>query len=178
MAVYTIPHTPFSIVLIGILLLAFAGFSDFRSLRIPNWLCIAVAALGVVRLLMISNQTIALYMIGPAAAIFANPMIAVYTIGAAVAVFVITFILFFFRIMGGGDAKLLSATVLLIGNHDLLLFLILMGIISGLISLMLLFVHHYLPLYLGPRFATQSKVAVPYGIAIAGAGIMILAHLY
>ena len=86
------------ILIIGIALFIAAAYGDIKSLRIPNKLAIAVATLGVVRLLVLGDVSAALY-----------------TVGASAIVFIVTFLLFRRGILGGGDVKLLSATVLLVG---------------------------------------------------------------
>ena len=148
------------IVLLGIALFIAAAYGDINSLRIPNNLAIAVAALGVLRLLVLGDLS-------------AAP----YTVGASAIVFLVTFLLFWRGLLGGGDVKLLSATVLLVGYHDLISFLFIMSICGGLVSLAILFIHNYLPLWLGPRLALLvpiTKPAVPYGVAIATAGTVTL----
>jgi Flp pilus assembly protein protease CpaA len=52
-----------------------------------------------------------------------------------------------------------------------------MGICGALISLAVLVIHRYLPLYAGPRLAVllpKERLAVPYGVAIATAGSVTL----
>jgi prepilin peptidase CpaA len=146
--------------LLGISLLAVTAYSDIRSLRIPNTLAAAVAALGLVRLIMIGDLSNALY-----------------TVSASIVVLVLTFLLFWRSLLGGGDAKLITATALLVGYHDLFSFLFLMSICGASVSLTVLFIHKYLPLWLGPRLAMltpRARMAVPYGVAIAGGGIVTL----
>jgi prepilin peptidase CpaA len=148
------------ILLLGIALFVAAAYGDIKFLRIPNKLAITVAVLGVFRLFAIGD-----------------PSAALYTVGASAVVFVATFLLFWRGIFGGGDVKLLSATVLLIGYHDLFPFLLIMGICGALVSLAVLFIHNYLPLWLGPRLAVlvpKAQLDVPYGVAIAAAGTVTL----
>jgi len=145
---------------IGIFLFIVAAYSDIKSLRIPNKLAIAVAALGVFRLLVIGDLNTE-----------------IYTIGASAMVFIATFLMFWRGILGGGDVKLLSATVLLVGYHDLLSFLLIMSICGAFVSLAVLFIRNLLPLWLGPRLAAlmpTARVVVPYGVAIAAAGSVTL----
>jgi len=141
-------------------LLVFAAYSDIRTFRIPNLLVLAIAILGVGRLVL-----------------FGNPIAAIYAVSAAVLIFVIGFVLFSRGLIGGGDVKLLIATVLLIRYPDLLSFLMRMGVFGALLSVTIIVVRNYLPPFLGPRLAAQVatiRPAVPYGVAIAGAGIMTL----
>jgi len=144
----------------GILLFIVAAYGDIKSLRIPNKLAIAVAILGVFRLLVIGDLNTA-----------------IYTIGASAMVFIVTFLIFWRGILGGGDVKLLSATVLLVGYHDLLSFLLIMSICGAFVSLAVLFIRNLLPLWLGPRLAvlvSTARLVVPYGVAIAAAGTVTL----
>jgi prepilin peptidase CpaA len=137
-----------SILVLGIALFIVAAYGDIKTLRIPNALVVAVAALGLLRLIVIGDLTVALY-----------------TVGASVVVFIATFLLFWREFIGGGDAKLITAAALLIGYHDLLGFLFAMSICGALVTLAVVITHW--------RPAGQQlpgKVAVPYGVAIASAG--------
>jgi len=136
------------ILLPTIALFAVIAYGDIKSLRIPNWLCAAVAILGVLRLAM-NGDSVA----------------ACATVAIAVAIFLVTLVLFHRGIMGGGDAKLLVATVLLVGYHDLLPFLAVMSIGGALLALVVLVRHAFEP--------TRPK-AVPYGVAISSAAVVIL----
>ena len=109
------------ILLIGSIVFAFVAFSDLRTRRIPNEYIVAILALAAVRL-----------------AVIGNPSVALYTLMASVAVFVATFLLFWRGMLGGGDVKLIGATGLLIGYHDLFQFLFVMGVCGGLIALAIL----------------------------------------
>jgi prepilin peptidase CpaA len=135
-----------TIALLGFTLYLVAAYGDIRSLRIPNLLVAAVAVLGIGRLVLIGD-----------------PASALYTVGASLLVLVVGFVLFSRRYIGGGDAKLLTATVLLIGYHDLFSFLFLMSICGAALSLLILARHRRL----------KSR-PVPYGVAIAAAGTMTL----
>jgi hypothetical protein len=73
-----------------------------RIRRIPNVLAFSIAALALVR---------AIYDL--------DLMAAIYTIEASAAVFAATLVLVWGGMLGGGDAKLIAATALLVGNHDL-----------------------------------------------------------
>jgi prepilin peptidase CpaA len=148
------------ITLVGIALFIVAACSDVKTFRIPNVLVTAVALLGVTRLIAIGD-----------------PSAALYTVGASVMVLAIGFVLFCQGIVGGGDAKLITAAALLVGYHDLFSFLVFMGLCGGLISLAVLVIHRYLPLYAGPRLAVflpKARLAAPYGVAIATAGSVTL----
>jgi prepilin peptidase CpaA len=146
--------------LIAICIFVAVAYSDVKTLRIPNMLVVAVTALGVSRLMVIGDLNIALH-----------------TVAASVVVFIAAFLLFWRGFVGGGDAKLIPATVLLVGYHDLFNFFLLMAICGAVVSLAVLFIHHYLPICLGPRLAVllpKARLAVPYGVAIASSGIVTL----
>ena len=141
-----------TILLLGIALFVVAAYGDVKTLRIPNWLVAGVAALGLFRIIVIADLSVALY-----------------TVGASVVVFIAVFLLFWRGFVGGGDAKLMTATALLVGYHDLFNFLVLMSICGALLSLAILIM---------PRSSEQSqpkaRLAVPYGVAIAAGGIVTL----
>jgi prepilin peptidase CpaA len=146
--------------LMGTALFILAAYSDIKTFRIPNVLVVAVALLGVTRLILVGD-----------------PSIALYTVGASAVLLIVGFLLFWQGIVGGGDAKLVTASALLIGYHDLFSFLVVMSICGALISLFALAIHRLLPLYAGPRLTVllpKAQLAVPYGVAIAAAGVVTL----
>jgi prepilin peptidase CpaA len=140
----------------GIALFLFAAYGDVKTLRIPNWLVIAVAALGIGRLILISDLTFALY-----------------TLGASVLIFMVTFLLFWRNFVGGGDAKLMIAAALLIGYHNLFGFLLLMSICGALVSIVVL-VTRGSSVISTDESQSKGRLAVPYGAAIAGGAIVTL----
>jgi prepilin peptidase CpaA len=141
-------------------LLAVAGYSDIKTFRIPNLLVGAIAVVGVIRLILLHD-----------------PLAAIYAIGAAVLVFTIGLVLFARRIVGGGDVKLLTATILLIRYRDLFDFFTAMSVIGALLSVAVVLVHNHLPIVAGPRLRVRlpkTRLPVPYGVAIAIAGVVTL----
>jgi len=138
-----------TILLVGIVLFIFAAYGDVKTFRIPNALVAAVALLGVTRLIVIGD-----------------PSAALYTVGASFAVLVVGFLLFWQGLAGSGDAKLITAAVLLVGYDDLLGFLFAMGICGALVSLAILVPHW--------SERSKRKLTVPYGVAIATAGSVTL----
>src|SRR5205823_9374342 len=94
-----------AIAFVAIALLLVAAYSDIRTFKIPNVLVLAIAALGIGRLILLGNS-----------------ITAIYAVGAAVLIFLIGFVLFSRGLIGPGDVKLLMATVLLIRYPDLLTF--------------------------------------------------------
>ena len=145
---------------VSIALLVVAGYSDIKTFRIPNLLVGAIAVVGLIRLILLHD-----------------PLAAIYAVSAAFLVFTIGLVLFARRVVGGGDVKLLTATILLLRYRDLLEFFILMSVVGALLSVAVVLVHNYLPLVAGPRLAMRLpkiRLPVPYGVAIATAGIVTL----
>ena len=109
-------HSAILAVAVGILVIV--AYEDVRTRRIPNALSLAIAALGLARI-----------------ALAAEVIDAGYTHAAAIIIFAITFALFQRGGIGGGDAKILPATALLIGHRELLSFLFLMSLCGGVLAL-------------------------------------------
>lgn len=90
-------------------------------------------------------------------------------VGAALLVFSATAGLFAFGLWGGGDAKLVPAVALWIGFPELPRFLLVMALAGGVLGVVGL-VARRVPLgAFGERLTTSGHV--PYGVAIAAAGL-------
>jgi prepilin peptidase CpaA len=151
----------------SIVILAIIAYGDVRTRRIPNVLALSIAALGLVRMIFDVDL-----------------MTAIHTIEASVAVFAAAFVLFWRGMLGGGDAKLITATALLIGDHDLVDFLFLMGVCGGALALAILARDE---LRLQRWYSSRSiraarakggvaatRLTVPYAVAIASAAAVVL----
>lgn len=162
-------QTPVMFAAIGILLVI--AYGDVRTRRIPNVLAAAIGMLGLVRII-----------------IAGDPIGAIHTLVASTAVFAVAFVLFWRGVLGGGDAKLVAAMVLIIGYDDLFGFLLLMSMCGGGLALAILARDSLPPLssrvfrstkmpfatrVLG-SVATPARSTVPYGVAIASAGVITL----
>jgi prepilin peptidase CpaA len=155
------------ITLLGIGLFAAIAYGDVRSRRISNELSIAVAGLGLARIAVAGDWNAA-----------------THTLVAAAVMFAVALAMFWRGWLGGGDAKLLPAAALLVGFHDLFGFLVVMSLCGGLIALAILIrskfggpprhvLHSEVP-ELAELPAPPARPSVPYGVAIALAGVLIL----
>jgi prepilin peptidase CpaA len=102
-------------------------------------------------------------------------------VGAAGMVLALAFALFARGWIGGGDAKLASATVLWLGFDHLLPYLICASLLGGALTVMLLqFRTAPLPVWLARRPWVQRlhdrDSGIPYGIALAAAAVAIYPH--
>ena len=96
---------------------------------------------------------------------------------AGLAVFGVCFALFALNVMGGGDAKLLTAAAVWYGwDHSLLTFLVVVGFVGGAVTLVILLLRSQansvmaMGIPLPASLVTAKKI--PYGLAIAIAGFL------
>jgi prepilin peptidase CpaA len=160
------------ILFLGIGIFAVVAYGDIRTRRIPNELIVAILALAACRI-----------------ALDGDPRAGLYTLAAAAGLFVATFLLFWRGLLGGGDVKLIGATALLVGYHNFFEFLFVMSVSGALIAVAVLARNR-----LGLRRATaldldaedqaaedqeaSARLTVPYGVAIAAAGMVSLLVQY
>jgi prepilin peptidase CpaA len=145
-------------------------------------LCMAFAAVSDLMSMTISNRvSIILIAAFAVAAPFTGMDWSTYALHFAAGLIVLlgTFGLFAAGGMGGGDAKLLSATALYMGlNIHLVEYLIASAVVGGVLTLAIVVLRHS-PLstvaggnvYL--RNLADPKKGVPYGIALAIGGLVI-----
>jgi prepilin peptidase CpaA len=98
-------------------------------------------------------------------------------VAAAVSVFAVCFGLFAFNVMGGGDAKLLSAAAIWFGfNHSLFEFLAYTGYLGGVLTVMVMVLRANWETFamIGVTLPKTLMVAnkIPYAIAIGAAGLI------
>jgi len=159
-----------AVLVLAIAILAIIAYGDVRTRRVPNSLSIAIATLGLMRIILVQD-----------------PVAAGHTLAAGVVLFAIAFLLFWRGAIGGGDAKLVAAMALLIGYQDLFSFLFLMSLCGGALALAILARDKLSPRL--PRLARRASIpsagvagcieaqapsTVPYGVAIAAAGAITL----
>jgi prepilin peptidase CpaA len=143
-------------------LMVFAAFSDLFTMTISNRISIG---------LVIGFPILALAAGMPLAEIG-------WHLACALAVLSVTFTFFAFGWIGGGDAKLASATALWLGWEELADYGVLAALLGGALTLAILQMRRWpLPGWvLAPAF--MSRLAdrangVPYGIALAVAGLVL-----
>ncbi|MDR6103840.1 prepilin peptidase CpaA [Agrobacterium larrymoorei] len=141
--------------------LAFAAFTDLFTMTIPNRISIILVCSFLI-VAPLSGMTVG-------------------TVGsgllAAIAVFSGCFALFALNVMGGGDAKLLTASALWFGlNSSLTLFLISVALVGGVLTLAILFLRSKSENIVATGIPVPDSLLVaqkvPYGIAIAIGGLL------
>jgi prepilin peptidase CpaA len=142
--------------------LAFAAANDLFTMRIPNNISLALIAgfVASAAFMQLPLDTFGIYV----------------AIGAAV--LVATFTLFSFNLFGGGDAKLMAACALWMGPDHILPFVAYVTILGGVLSVAILMYRKLVPAAaMGlPGWAMRLHVrgsGIPYGIAIAAAGLIV-----
>lgn len=161
------PET-FALTLFGVVMVI-AAFEDFRRLVIPNLLPIVLCAGWPIYF-------------AAAPSLFG----ALSAIGCALAVFLVGAVLFARGYLGGGDVKLLSAATLWAGPAGTPALLILTSVLGGTLALFLL-------LPIGSQMTAAARLMlgqpsipagrglaapVPYGVAIAGAALIVILSPY
>ncbi|WP_334655779.1 A24 family peptidase [Sphingomonas panaciterrae] len=133
------------------LLLVSAGIEDARVREIANWKNAAIALLAPLWWVSIGMAP--------------WPDMAIQ-VGVALIVLAAFCVAFHFGWMGGGDVKMIAALALWVPVPALIQILLVMSIVGGLITVVMLIDHRI-------RKAAGNP-EVPYGVAIAIAGLMIL----
>jgi prepilin peptidase CpaA len=136
-------------------LLVVAAAIDMRTFTISNRLNLAVALLAPLYWLSI--------------ALAPWPGIAIQ-IGTAVGVFMVFAAAFYVGMMGGGDVKLAAALALWFPPAATLQFIVWMSLAGGVLTLVVVLLHR--------AKQREGRPQIPYGVAIAFGGLVILAQPY
>jgi prepilin peptidase CpaA len=141
--------------------LTIAAISDLFTMKIPNWISLVLVVLFMPVALLAGFDWL---QIGLAFL-------------AALIVFGVCFGLFAANVMGGGDAKLLTASALWFGyDPTLFTFLVLVAFAGGLVTILILLIrakaHLVLALGVPLPHALVTAKKVPYAIAIAIGGFL------
>ncbi len=132
-------------------LLVSAGIEDARTREIANWKNAAVALLAP------------LWWYANGLDIWPDMAL---QLGVALAVFAVFLLVFHFGLMGGGDVKLIVALALWLPFPAYLSMLMVMSIAGGVVTIVMM----------AERIIkkTSATIEVPYGVAIAFAGLLAL----
>lgn len=152
----------FAILLTGFLLAVM--YYDLTKFVIPNWLN-GVLALIYLVMVIVSPEEIAWG----------------WALLTALGAFAIGFAIFIFKIMGGGDIKLLTVCALWVGPQHILDFVMAVAIYGGLLSVFLLIMRPTTA-WIFSRLKNPPKTPkvlvigepLPYGLAIAGGMLTLL----
>lgn len=147
------------------LAMAFAAAYDLFSMTLPNWLSLALVAgfALLAPLVGIGWETAGL------------------SVALAIGALVVTFTMFSLGWIGGGDAKFFAATCLWVGPEHILGYAVSATLFGGVLTVVLLLVRSVpLPAALySQQWITRlhdPKEGVPYGIALAAAGLLVYPH--
>ncbi|MGF9693710.1 prepilin peptidase [Rhizobium sp. 0TCS1.26] len=138
-----------------------AAVTDLLTMKIPNWISVLLVLLFFP----------ACWIVG-----MSLPEVGL-SILAGLAVFALCFGLFAANVMGGGDAKLLSAAALWFGyNISLISFMVTVAFAGGILTLAILVLRANATtvMAIGLRLphSLVSAKKIPYAIAIAAGGIL------
>lgn len=128
-----------------------AAFTDIRRRQIDNWLN-AVIALAAPLFWWASGLDL-------------YPGV-VLQLAVAVGAFAVLAVLFAFKLMGGGDVKLLTALALWVPPLLFVQLLIIMALAGGVLTIVMGAWHI--------MRRQRDRIAIPYGVAIAFGGLWIL----
>lgn len=146
------------------LLMAFAASTDLLTMRISNRIVLLLVA-GFAIAALVAQLPL--------------PLIGMHLLAAGI-VLAGAFACFAFGWIGGGDAKLAAATALWLGFGLTLPYLVYAALLGGGLTLLILAVRRW-PLPAGLERVKwidrlhDSRSGVPYGIALAAAGIIVYA---
>lgn len=145
--------------------LLWAAIIDITSYKIPNRICLILAAAFFPCAILLGLGWPALG----------------WHIGVAFLALVIGFGLFAINVFGGGDAKLMPAALLWVGPEGAFAFIFYTALAGGALALFILFARRFKAL-LGPKMPSwvesllAEKAGIPYGVAIAVGGLGSLSH--
>lgn len=137
------------------LALIYAAFTDIKSRTISNPLNIGIALCAT--------------LFWWASGIEIWPGVAIH-LGVALATFAITAGLFALKMMGGGDVKLLTALALWIEPSWFLQLVVIMAVAGGVLTI-IMGAYHFMK-------RQRDRLKIPYGVAIAFAGLWVLSIHY
>lgn len=159
--------TTFHLILAALVLIAAAG--DIARFEIPNWLCLSIVFLFPIAALLTP---------GPA------PWLS--HLAASILILSVGLLIFNFKVMGGGDVKLLAAIAVWTGLSDLVTLMLATAIAGGFVSASLLTARYAVQKlqsnagddtpHKEPIRVLQKDAPMPYGVAIALGTLFLIAQ--
>jgi len=147
-------------------ILAAAGWSDLNRYIIPN------------------RVSIALLLLYPAHVMTAGVPVEVWGgVAVAFAAFAVCAGLFACGLMGGGDVKLFAVLALWAGPAAIAPFMLVTAVLGGVLAMVMLsplgvlLPHPPLSLFKAGLRPGRARQSMPYGVAIAGAGLLLAVEL-
>lgn len=135
-------------------LLLAAAICDLRKREIPHWTVIAIALLAIP------------FWVSEGLNVWPDMAL---QIGLAGIIFAIFAAMFAFGWMGGGDVKLLAALALWLPWQALLLMLVIMSFAGGVLTLAMV---------VWSKLKRSPNPEIPYGVAIAFAGLWLIGERF
>ncbi|MCF4097471.1 A24 family peptidase [Maritalea mediterranea] len=147
------------------LMMAFCAAYDLLTMRIPNW---------------ISLVLIVAFVVAALAGGLAWAAIGTHFIAFGIAL-VVGILLFVPGWIGGGDAKFAASTALWMGTSSAVPFLLYAAIAGGVLTILILAFRHVINPAQLPKWPWllklhDKKVGIPYGVALAIAGLIVFPH--
>ena len=143
--------------------MAFAAANDLFTMKIPNRISLALIG-GFVAIAVMTRMPLEITRSSCRL--------------LRLAVLIATFTLFWMNMLGGGDAKLMAAGALWMGPDHIIEFVAYVTIFGGILAVAMLAYRNFLPANALPLPAWARRLhktgeGIPYGIAIAAAGLML-----
>jgi prepilin peptidase CpaA len=150
----------YPVLLVFPIAMAYAAVMDLFTMTIPNRVSLALVAGFVAAALLGRMEWLDI----------------LKHVAVGFAVLVVAIIMFSQGWIGGGDAKLVAAGALWFGMSQVLDYVFLVALFGGLLSIAILSFRHVVPpvMVAGRDWAARlhdKKSGVPYGIALAAAGL-------
>jgi len=142
-----------------------AAWSDFKGMKIPNYTAIAVTLAFFIAFFAVHFAPSAIF-----SALGAHLVAGIIVLG-------VSYLLFHFKVMGGGDSKLLTAFAFWVGLVHLSVFLFYVTVLGAGLGVVALIIKKRKPFKAPPSGSWIARLqagesAVPYGVPIvAGAFI-------
>lgn len=144
---------------------AYAAYKDFMEMSIPNSISIYIIMAFIAAYTL---QVLSKYMLGLEVSIISNITSHLFALGLT---FGVTFAMFSFGMIGGGDAKLASALSLWLGLAHIPAFLVIMALVGGVLGVLSIVfkkakLFKAMPEKSWIARAQKGESVVPYGIAL------------